>query len=364
MAEAKPEFTTLEYKCPCCTGALTFDSKTQKLKCEYCDNEFSTEQLAEYDEILKEDGKEEEPLEWKAYEGEQIDGFTEFVCPSCGAAIVGDSTTAATFCAYCGNPVALSDRMAGMLKPDYVIPFKLDKKAAEEALQKFYKGKILLPKLFKTENNIQKITGMYVPFWLYSGDAHAKAVYDATKVSTWRSGSYRYTKTSHFMVRREGNIAFQKVPVDGSQKMDDSMMDSLEPYNYNELTDFQTAYLAGYFADRYDMDSTACNPRAEERVRHTSLEELRRTVVGYATVVPRSNRVSVANSETKYAMLPVWILNTQYKGETYTFAMNGQTGKMVGKLPIDRKKYWLLFGGVFAAAMLLGQLLLLIGGIL
>lgn len=361
---AETEHTTLEYKCPCCTGALTFDSKTQKLICEYCDNQFSLEQLAEYDEILQEDSKEDKQFAWKEYEGEETDGFTEFICPSCGAAIMGDSVTAATFCAYCGNPVALSERMAGMLKPDYIIPFKLDKKAAEDALKKFYKGKILLPKLFKTENNIRKITGIYVPFWLYSGEAHAKAVFNATKVNTWRSGNYRYTRTSHFMVTREGDLAFTKVPVDGSQKMDDAMMDSIEPYNYNELTDFKAAYLAGYLADRYDMDSKTCNPRAEERVRQTSLDELARSVVGYTSATPRNNHVSVTGSEIKYAMLPVWILNTSYKGETYTFAMNGQTGKMIGKLPIDRKKYWLLFGGVFAAAMLLGQLLLLLGGLL
>lgn len=364
MAEAKNDFTTLEYKCPCCTGALTFDSQTQQLKCEYCDNVFSIEQLAEYDDMLKEDGKEEEPIQWKEYEGEETDGFTEFICPSCGAAIMGDSTTAATFCAYCGNPVALSDRMAGMLRPDYIIPFKHDKKAAEAALQKFYKGKILLPKLFRTENNIKKITGMYVPFWLFSGDAQGKATYDATKVNSWRSGNYRYTKTSHYMVRREGSLTFQRVPVDGSQKMDDAMMDSLEPYDYSQLTDFQSAYLAGYLADRYDMDSKACHPRAEERVRFTTFAELQKSVAGYANVTRRNGSVSVSNSEIKYAMLPVWILNTQYKGETYTFAMNGQTGKMVGKLPIDRKKYWLLWAGIFAASMLLGQLFLLMGGIL
>lgn len=364
MAESTSDFTTLEYKCPCCTGALTFDSASQQLKCEYCDNVFSIEQLAEYDEMLKEDGKEEEAPQWKTYEGEEAEGFTEFVCPSCGAAIMGDSTTAATFCAYCGNPVALSDRMAGMLKPDYVIPFKLDKQEAEKALKKFYKGKLLLPKLFKSENNIKKITGLYVPFWLYSGSARGRATYDATKINTWRSGNYRYTKTSHFMVTREGGLSFQKVPVDGSQKMDDAMMDSIEPYRYSELTDFSSAYLAGYFADRYDMDSEACHPRAEERVRNTTLDALKNTVVGYSAVVPRGGRVAIKNGDIKYAMLPVWLLNTQYKGETYTFAMNGQTGKMVGKLPIDRKKYWLLLGGIFAASTLLGQLILLIGGIL
>lgn len=364
MAEAKSDFTTLEYKCPCCTGALTFDSKTQQLKCEYCDNTFSLEQLSEYDEMLKEDGKTEDPFEWQTYEGEQMDGFTEFVCPSCGAAIMGDSTTAATFCAYCGNPVALSDRMAGMLKPDFVIPFTLDKKAAEAALQKFYKGKILLPKLFRSENNIQKITGMYVPFWLFSGNAHGKATFNATRVNSWRSGNYRYTKTSHFMVTREGDLPFERVPVDGSKKMEDAFMNAIEPYDYSKLTDFKTAYLAGYLADRYDMDSTACHPRAEERVRNTTLDELRRTVTGYATVTLRNKQISVNDSSVKYAMLPVWILNTQYKGENYTFAMNGQTGKMVGRLPVDRKKYWLLCGGIFAAAMLLGNLLLMFGGLL
>ena len=204
---------TMEYKCPNCGAPLIFDSQTQQMKCEYCDNSFTMEQLAEMDKILDAD-QQGDDLNWGEYEGEELDGLTGYICQSCGAQIAGDGNTAATECVYCGNPVVLSGQMSGMNKPDYVIPFKLEKEAAKKALRNFYKGKPLLPKMFKSENRIDKITGLYVPFWLFDCDADARVLFDATTVKTWRSGDYRYTKTSHYNATRSGTIAFDRIPVD------------------------------------------------------------------------------------------------------------------------------------------------------
>ena len=241
--------TVIEYKCPCCNAGLKYDSKTGEMVCEYCDNKFSVEQLEQLSEIEKE-AEEKSDAKWDKYESTKTEEeATEFICQSCGAAITGDDTMAATECPYCGNPVIIKQRIDGMLRPDYVIPFKLDKQAAKDALKKFYKGKVLLPKMFREENNIDKITGIYVPFWLFDCEANGRMSFDATRISSWRSGQYQYTKTSHFLVRRSGEMAFEKIPVDASEKMDDAYMDSLEPFNYNEMVDFGSAYLSGFFAD-------------------------------------------------------------------------------------------------------------------
>lgn len=215
-----------------------------------------------------------------------------------------------------------------MLRPDYVIPFKLDKQAAKDALKKFYKGKVLLPKMFREENNIDKITGIYVPFWLFDCEANGRMSFDATRISSWRSGQYQYTKTSHFLVRRSGEMAFENIPVDASEKMDDAYMDSLEPFNYNEMVDFGSAYLSGFFADRYDVSDEECSPRAAKRVRTSLEDELRATVVGYSGVTTKSSNIKTSNGDIKYALFPVYMLNTKYRDKTYTFAMNGQTGKL------------------------------------
>lgn len=353
------ENTVIEYKCPCCDAGLKFDSATGSLKCDHCDNTFSVEQLEQLAEIEKEAKEKTEP-HWDKYSQTKTEEeATAFICQSCGAEITGDDNMAATECPYCGNPVILRERIDGILRPDYVIPFKLDKDAAKGALKKFYKGKLLLPRLFKSENNIDKITGIYVPFWLFDCEAYGKVNFDATRVASWRSGDYQYTKTSHFLVMRGGEMEFEKIPVDASSKMDDAYMDSLEPFDYSEMKDFASAYLSGFFADKYDVSDEDSAPRASERVKNSFQDALRSTVNGYATVTTRSTNIKTGNSDIKYALFPVYILNTKYRNKTYTFAMNGQTGKFVGKLPISKGKFAAWLAGIAAGIALIAQLLLL-----
>ena len=356
-----------EYKCPCCGGAIGFDSGLQKLKCPYCDTEFEMETVKSYDDDLNGEGAED--LGWDSSAGgEWQEGETEgmrlYVCNSCGGEIIGDDTLAATKCPYCDNPVVMKGMFAGDLKPDYVIPFKLDKKAAKEGLVKHLKGKRLLPKVFKDENHIDEVKGIYVPFWLFNADANADALYRATRVNTWSDANYIYTKTSYFSVTRAGDMGFDRIPVDGSSKMADDLMESIEPFDFSEAVDFQTAYLAGYLADRYDVDADASVERANQRVRKSAEQAFAATVQGYATVVPTSVNVRLSNGVAKYALYPVWILNTTYEGKKYTFAMNGQTSKFVGNLPLDKKAYrrWLfgLTAIVGAAVFALGSLIWLI----
>lgn len=353
-----------EYKCPCCGGAIAFDSTVQKMKCPYCDTEFEMEALAGYDSELKNTG--EDDMKWETSAGAEwqegeTDGLRSFVCKSCGGEIVGDANTAATSCPFCGNPVVMMGQFSGALKPDYVIPFKLDKKAAKEALNRHYSGKRLLPKVFRDQNHIDEIKGVYVPFWLFDADADADILYRATRVRAWSDSSYNYTETSFYSVSRSGSISFEKVPVDGSTNMPDALMESIEPYDFSEAVDFQTAYLAGYLADKYDVDAEQSVEHANERIRQSTADAFADTVEGYTSVSPESTSIRLQNGKAKYALLPVWILNTTWNGQKYTFAMNGQTGKFIGDLPLDKGAYrkWLfgLTGIVGAAAFVLSYLM-------
>ena len=334
-----------EYKCPCCGGAIAFDSGAQKMKCPYCDTEFEMETLADYDKALHEE--KTDSLEWKAASTEswqEADGMRRYVCQSCGGEILGDESTAATACPFCGNPVVMMEQFAGDLKPDCVIPFKLDKKAAMAALKKHYNGKKLLPKAFKDENHLKEIRGLYVPVWLFDAEADADMRFKATQVRMWSDSKYDYTQTNHFALSRSGQMEFVCIPVDGSSKMDDAMMESIEPYDFSQAVDFQTAYLAGYLADRYDVDAEASIPRANERVKRSAEDAIAATVSGYTTVVPDYSSIRLHKGQTRYALYPVWLLNTKWKDKTYTFAMNGQTGKFVGDLPMDKGLFWKYFG--------------------
>lgn len=351
------------FKCPCCDGGIEFDSKSQKMKCPFCGTEFDLEVLEQYDEALK--AQPEDNMQWDEMAGRdwqegETEGMRVYACSSCGGEIVGDETTGATECPFCGNPVVMTGQFAGALKPDLVIPFKLDKNAAIEALKKHYCGKRLLPKVFADENRIKEVKGIYVPFWLFGADAEGYVRYKATRVRAWSDSNYRYTETSHFAVVRAGGLGFENVPVDGSSKIEDALMESIEPFDLSEAVDFNTAYLSGFFADKYDVDAESSISRANERIKRSTEQAFADTVHGYSSVTPVSTNIGLTGGKAKYALYPVWMLSTQWNGETYTFAMNAQTGKLVGDLPMDKKLYrnWLLgiAGAVSAAVLALSYL--------
>jgi len=332
-----------EYKCPCCGGALEFNTDAQKVKCPFCDTEFEMSSLQEYDEALSQE--KEDDYTWQTTAGtewsdSETGNMRTFLCKSCGGEIIGDENTAATSCPYCGNPVVMMNQFSGNLKPDYVIPFKLDKEAAKKKFAEHLKGKKLLPKAFTQNNHIEEIKGIYVPFWLFDTNVSANIRYKATKVQEWEDSQRRYKRTDTFSVIRAGSIGFDNVPVDGSSKMDDELMESLEPFNMKDAVSFQTAYLAGYIADKYDVDENASVSRANERVKVSTEVAFRQTVTGFNTVTLDNANIRLQNGTAKYALYPVWVLNTVWNGQKFVFAMNGQTGKFVGNLPMDKSLYW------------------------
>jgi len=362
------------YQCPNCTGPLHFSGKTGKLECEYCGSSFEVAQIealyAAKDQANVEakeriDAKREQDaaaaaamgMEWSA---EEAAGMRTYSCPSCRAELICDETTAATSCPYCGNPSIVPGQFSGGLKPDLIIPFKLDKDAAVKALKNYYKGKKFLPNAFSSQNHIEEIKGVYVPFWLYNCQVDGQAQFEASNSRTWKEGDYEITETDIYYVTRGGNLGYEKIPVDASTKMPDTHMDAVEPFDYSELKPFSTAYLPGYLADKYDVSQEDSRPRIETRAKNTMEDELAKTVIGYEKAFPTSSNINITQSNCQYALMPVWMLSTKWNGKNYLFAMNGQTGKLIGDLPIDKGKYFKWFAGIALPlmAILLGFWLL------
>ena len=345
------------YQCPACTGPLHFDPAAGKLVCDYCGSAYETEEIeALYEEKNQaaaqaaEPKKPRKPAEdsWDVSGaggdwGDEAEHLRAYNCPSCGAELICDDTTAASSCPYCGNPTVVPSQLSGALRPDYVIPFRLDKDAAVEALKKHYRHKPFLPRKFREKNNIEKLQGVYVPFWLFDADADGDITFAGTRSHTRREGEYNVTTTEHFDIQRSGSASFRRIPADGSTKMPDDYMDSIEPFDYQELEPFSMAYLPGYLADRYDVSAKRCARRADTRCRASLEELLRRDVVGYDSVTIRKRDIRLHRGSVKYALLPVWVLNTRWKDNNYLFTMNGQTGKLVGDLPVSKGKYWAAF---------------------
>lgn len=339
--------TSVNYQCLNCGGPLTFQPGKPTVTCEYCGTEFEIAKLEEIyakQEAAAAKAQEAKEAKWNTEEAgsewsvEEAQLMKAFTCNSCGAEIVCDENTMATECVYCGNPTMLPNRFDGMLKPDYIIPFKKTKEEAVAALKAFYEGKKLLPDAFTANNRIEDIQGLYVPFWLFDSTAGGTATYKTTSSVVFDDGDDIVTETSHFQCYRSGDAEFEMIPVDGSTKMDDQFMESIEPFDYSELVPFTTAYMSSYLADKYDVDAEASVPRANKRIDASILSELDKTVTGYETCSREQSQCYENEGKVSYAMVPVWILTTQFEGKPYTFMMNGQTGKFVGQLPIDQGK--------------------------
>ena len=342
----------LEYKCPCCNAPLIFAGEAQQMKCEYCDNSFDLETVRSFADSKEPDTVPEVAWEEAAdsqWDSAEQEGLRSFVCDACGGELITDDHTAATFCPFCGNPTILPGRLSGTVKPDGLIPFKTTREDAKAAFLKLCKGKALLPKFFTDEQQLEKITGMYVPFWLYDCKADFDGSYHATRVRSWSDSNYIYTKTDHYLLNRRADAAYAGIPMDGSSKMEDAFMESIEPYDYGALVDFKTAYLSGFLADKYDVEAKSGEDRIRQRVEQSMNDQLQSSLLGFATVIPASKKLQISHSKARYVLLPVWMLNTKYRGKTYTFAMNGQTGKITGSLPICPKKSAAWFFGTWAA---------------
>jgi len=349
---------TINHKCPFCGATLEFDIGTQKVKCPYCDNEFEPEELKknEGDLSISDEGIElasDAGTEWSEKE---LYGMAEYQCQSCGGDIYSDETTSATMCPYCGNAVVLKGRLSGVLKPDLVLPFQKTKEQALQGLTDHVGSKMFVAKNFLRDNKLEEVKGLYVPFWVYDADLDADVVYDCVDVRRWTSGDTEYTERKYYKVRRAGEVAFDHVPADGSSKMPDDLMESIEPFDHSKAVEFTTGYLSGYVADKYDLDQEAVRPRVRKRMAEGAADAFGSTV-HYDEVSVASSEISARSSSVNYVLYPVWLLNTDWNGTKLTFAMNGQSGKMVGNLPMNTVKLGLATFGVFAAILAIVVLL-------
>jgi len=352
--------TSVGFKCPSCSAPLEYKPGAEKVVCDYCGTEFSIADLESYYAKKEEQAAKAQEAREKKWDTEDAgDEWNEderkmlraFTCSSCGAELVCDENTIATECCYCGNPTMISSRYDGELKPDYVIPFQKTKEDAQKAYKEFTKGKLLLPSNFVSTSRIEAIQGMYVPFWLFDSEITANASFKAKNVDTFVIGNNQITEEHFYECHREGNMAFDRVPVDGSKKMDDAWMESIGPYDYSTMVPFTTPYLAGYLADKYDVTVEEAAPRADELVQNTALSMIDQTVTGYMSVDREEGFVTKNANSVKYCLAPVWILTTKYKNEPYTFIMNGQSGKFVGALPIDSSKQLMYTAGATLIAL-------------
>lgn len=346
--------TALSNTCPACGAKITFNPKLQKWDCEFCGSKFTLEEMQK----AKNASSKEANIKTLPKSNKKIDAFR---CENCGAEIVADENTVATFCVYCGSTAILKAKIDEGVSPTLIIPFKKVKEDAVEAFKKVVM-KPLTPRAFKSSENIEKITGVYIPFWAHDIVGDGKMDFSAKDIRTWYSGDYMNTETRIYNVTVEGHYEFDKVLSDASSRFDDDLMDSLEPFDFNDLVDYNHAYLSGFFAEKYDVEQEKGYERARQRVVNSSID-LAKSKVGHQTSTVSNNSVTLKNENCYCIMLPVWMVNIKYKGKMHTFAMNGDTGKIVGDIPIGVKETVLWSIGLFILFFALCFAIVYFGGI-
>lgn len=352
---------TLDNKCPNCSATLKFNPHGQNWTCEYCRSTFTKEQMDAYEE--KSGHVIDEETEAVKLD-KDVNGMDIYSCPNCGAQIVADEHTTATFCVYCKSTAILKNKLVGEFNPAYVIPFYNTKEDAIKAFKSIGKGRPFMPKEFSSQKNIDEIKGVYIPFWIYDFQVNGSIEADAKRVKTWRSGDYQYTKTDTYLIFRDGNMSYSKIPVDGSTHFADDIMNSIEPFDYKNLTKFSPSYLSGFLAEKYDVESKDAEPIAAERAKNSTTNTLKGSIGGYTSVSVMKQNHQINMTKNEYILLPVWMLNIKYKGQIYPFAMNGQTGKMIGDIPLDKKKAIIWWFVILAITFAVCTVIWLIGGLL
>ncbi len=347
---------SIEYKCPNCNAELKFNPDTQKLDCEFCLSSFTVAEV----QLACAEAENSIPDEAQQQAAQEFEEHTNlYHCGSCGAEIMADDQQTALFCYYCHQPVILAGKMSGDFRPSKVIGFKLSRDKAVQSFKNWVGKRWFVPKEFKSQQQIQKMTGLYVPFWV--ADCKIKADYRALgkKIRSWTSGSYRYVETKEYRIVRQADILTNGIPADGESKIEDLLMEAIEPYDYNDLQPFSMSYLSGFYADKYDVDKAAVFPRIRQRASQASQGLIKSSISGYTGLNVSVEQYNIVNTDWEYMMLPVWFMSYRYKDKTYEFAMNGQTGKLAGTPPLDKGKLALFCTAMGAATALI---LTLIGG--
>ena len=341
--------SAITYKCPNCPANLRLDPQTQKFVCDFCGSSFTLDELTK---------KEPAPQT-------KTDDFNKqtrlYHCQNCGAEVFTDDTTAATFCIYCHSPVVLSGELSGDFKPDQVIPFKVSKEEVKEKLMLWCRKKKFIDSAFIDSAQLEKLSGVYFPYFIVDGKVQGSMHRRGKKIRTWRQGNYRYTQTDTYQIDREGEIAFEDIPINALNKEHTYILNGIQPFEQKKAVPFEMAYLAGFMADKRNIEKQDAMPTVQAIASDFTRAQFNQSAQGYVSFGAGDENYKLTKTVFSYVLMPAWMLTYNYGKSQFFFAMNGDSGKIAGRVPLSKKKLLGLFIGltaaVFAAMLGLGAIL-------
>lgn len=303
-------------KCPKCSAELILDSENNKLKCEYCRSIFD----------LEETKKE------------------VYTC-SCGAEII--TSTELKKCIYCDSKDLTRKQFKSKYNIDYIIPFETTKEDAIKSFKKLCKDKWFMPKTFNINKKSQEIKGIYIPAMLCDYDTTGVLETECDDISTWKSNGYKYTKIDKYKAIRGGNVSFEKILVNTTNNLDENILKIIEPYNFKKMKEFDKDSCNDYLIEKNNKTKDELLKQANEKTKNYFKEEMKKDIKGFNKIKEIDSSINLYNLKTSFVLLPIWLLNIKYKKKSYTFAMNGQTGKINDNTPIDKKRIIFLWISTF-----------------
>jgi len=353
------------YKCPSCGAYLIFNPDNQEWRCDFCKEAFQEKDLLakgeafamEAEQKAAEQSDQDKPETAQNAEEEQASQQVAYHCPSCGSEIMTDATTVATHCYYCHNPVVLQGKLTQDMKPDMVLPFTVGKETATESFLKWAKSKKFIPKGFFAKQNIQTMSGVYYPHFI--SKCEMDAAFDGTGQNSTVTNTPRYiiTTTNHYSFHRKAKLRFRNVMRPALSGIDRKLSDGIHPFPSEEAKPFSSAYLSGFLAERRNLKAQDIQGDISREL-EGYVKPLLSDTLQYDSHSGRSSTGNI-QVDTQYVLLPTWVLTYAHKSpgkdkQPYYYVMNGCTGTVCGKLPINMGKLWgigLLIGGIVAALM-------------
>ena len=329
------------YVCENCGANMVFDIKSQSLKCPYCESEVAIDQSGEVKEY---DFSYVSKLETQSDWNQEVEVIA---CESCGAETVVEKQVTALHCSYCGSSHVLKTKQSAGIKPEGVLPFKIDKYQAMDEMERWMKQRWLAPNDLKSLYQSDKLQAVYIPYWTY--DVKTYSTY------TGRGGRYYYEtrevngkkqtiqKVRWYPVSGQLNEFFDDVLVNASAYYSDAIMSGVEPYNTDRVQPYKTEYLSGYLAERYHLGVkegfTIAKQKIESELENQARNEVLRRFDTVSGILVHTHYQDVT---FKHVLLPIWCATYDYKGKAYQYIINGETGRIHGTYPYSWVKITIL----------------------
>lgn len=356
--EAADSTNSSSYKCSSCGGDMAFDPQAQTLKCPFCGSvaEVEVEMRAIIDRDFDQ-AEEAANINWGAIK-------KVFHCNNCGADSIIDGNSTAQFCAFCGSTHIIKYEEAAGIAPEGMIPFKVEKRTAEENFNNWIKKRFFAPAALKTTYRKQSLSGAYIPFWAYSCDAESnytaeagKHYYVTEKKPVKKEGKtemveQKVKKTRWQPVSGNFNRSFRDLIINASKQIKNAVIARVEPFKLDELVPYAPGYLAGFLAEKYSIGLKEGWEEARKRI-DRDIESGIRTHIGADEVRNIKVNSVYKNRRYKHLLLPVWISSYTFNNKIYHFMVNGQTGKVSGESPVSAGKVIALLAAIAAVIALL-----------